>query len=106
MDEPRDIVRDFRDIAPDYAPDPDALFSEEDVRVRRVKEIVANRLEPWERTVILLYADCASLRKIGRRLGISQSSAQRIVREIRVKVAAIYAEMAAEEEKLETMTKK
>lgn len=27
MDDPRDIVRDFREIAPDYAPNPDTLFN-------------------------------------------------------------------------------
>lgn len=97
MDDVKKILRDFRDIAPDYDPSPDALLNEEDDRVRRVKEIVANRLEPWERTVILLYADCASLRQIGRRLGISQSSAHRIVGEIQEKVLAAYYEMTAKE---------
>ena len=37
MDDPRDIVRDYRDIAPDYAPAADPLFNEEDDRVRRLK---------------------------------------------------------------------
>lgn len=106
MDNPRDIVRDFRDIAPDYAPRPDALFNEEDDRTRRVKTIVAERLEPWERNIILLYADCGSLRKLGRRLGLSHSSVRRVVDDIKAKILAEYYAMAAREIKEQIRTKK
>lgn len=67
MDDPRDIVRDFREIAPDYAPNPDAIMNEEDDRVRRLKQVIADRLDPWERNIIILYADCGSLRELGKR---------------------------------------
>lgn len=97
MDDPRDIVRDYRDIAPDYAPAADPLFNEEDDRVRRIKTIVAEQLEPWERNVILLYADCGSLRKLGKRLDLSHSSVRRIVDDIKKKILAAYYEMVAQE---------
>ena len=106
MDDPRDIVRDFREIAPDYAPNPDTLFNNEDDRVRRVKHIVQNRLEPWERNVILLYADCGSLRKLGKRLDLSHSSVRRVVDEIKQKILTAYYEMVAEEINHEIRTKK
>lgn len=105
MDDPRDIVRDFREIAPDYAPNPDALFNEEDDRVRRVKDIVQHRLEPWERNIILLYADCGSLRKLGKRLDISHSSLRRVVDGLKDKIMTAYYEMVAEELKHEIRNK-
>lgn len=97
MDDPRDIVRDYRDIAQDYAPAADPLFNEEDDRVRRIKTIVAEQLEPWERNVILLYADCGSLRKLGKRLDLSHSSVRRIVDDIKKKILREYYEMTARE---------
>lgn len=105
MDDPRDIVRDFREIAPDYAPDPDALMTEEDDRVRRIKQVIADRLDPWERNVIILYADCGSLRKLGKRLGLSHSSVRRVVDEIKQKVLAAYFDAVADELKTEIWKK-
>lgn len=101
MEDPRRIVRAFREIAPDYEPFPDALMDEEDDRVRRVKKIISTKLEPWERNIILLYVDCCSLRKIGKRLGLSHSSVRRVVDDIKQKILAAYYEMVAEEIKHE-----
>ena len=101
MDDPRDIVHDFREIAPDYAPNPDALFNEEDDRTRRLKAVIADALEPWERNVIILYADCGSLRKLGKRLGLSHSSVRRVVDEIKAKVLDAYFSLVAKEVKQE-----
>lgn len=106
MDDPKDIVRDFREIAPDYAPAPDPMMADEDDRVRRVKVIVQNKLEPWERNIILLYADCGSLRKLGKRLDLSHSSVRRVVDEIKSKIMACYYEMVAAEIEHEIKTKK
>lgn len=106
MDDPRHIVRDFREIAPDYAPNPDTLFNTEDDRVRRVKHIVQHKLEPWERNVILLYADCGSLRKLGKRLDLSHSSVRRVVDDIKAKILSEYYAMAAREIKEQIRTKK
>lgn len=105
MDDPRDIVRDFREIAPDYAPDPDALMNEEDDRVRRLKQVIADRLDPWERNIIILYADCGSLRELGKRLGLSHSSVRRVVDEIKQKVLAAYFDAVADEIKNEIWKK-
>ena len=105
MDDPRDIVRDFREIAPDYAPDPDALMNEEDDRVRRLKQVIADRLDPWERNIIILYADCGSLRELGKRLGLSHSSVRRVVDEIKQKVLAAYFDAVADEIKNEIWMK-
>lgn len=106
MDDPRDIVKYFREIAPDYAPDPDALFSEEDDRVRRLKAVIADRLDPWERNIIILYAEIGSLRKLGERLDLSHSTVRRIVDEIRQKIIAAYYDLVAKELNEEIRTKK
>jgi len=105
MDDLRDIVRDFREIAPDYAPNPDALFNEEDDRIRRLKAVIADALEPWERNVIILYADCGSLRKLGKRLGLSHSSVRRVVDEIKAKILDAYFALVAKEVKQELRNK-
>ena len=46
------------------------MCDEED-RIHRVKDIVLNKLNEVDRTLILLYADCQSYRKLGARLGMS-----------------------------------
>ena len=66
----REIIKDFKEIKEDYAWHPD-IFSKEDERVSRVKEIINTKLSTADKTIILLYADCQSYRKLGKRLGIS-----------------------------------
>jgi len=105
MDDPRKIVRDFRELLPDYAPNPDALLDEEDDRVRRLKTVISH-LDDWKRNVIVLYADCGSLRKLGKRLDLSHSSTRRVVEEIRQEILDAYYEMVAEEINQQIKTKK
>lgn len=90
------IIRDYRDILKDYPLD-ESIFNGEPDKVRRVKEIVINRLDQVERTLILLYADCGSLRAVGKRLGLSHQSVKKIIDEIKEKILREYYEMVARE---------
>ena len=66
----REIIKDFKEIKEDYAWNPD-IMSKEDERVAKLKEIINTKLSTVDKTIILLYADCQSYRKLGKRLGVS-----------------------------------
>lgn len=63
-------ANDFRKIKEDYAWNSD-IMCEEDERSSRVKEIIDTKLSLADKTVILLYAEYQSYRKLGQRLGVS-----------------------------------
>lgn len=81
-DEVREIVRDYLDIQKDYVFDP-SLLTEEPERSRRVKWIIDNKLNQVDRTLIILYADYLSLRKLGKRLGLSTYPLGKEIRRIK-----------------------
>lgn len=88
MDE-KEIVRDYKEIRQDYEWDP-SIFSEEPERIARVKYIIQHRLPEVDRIIILLYIDCQSYRKLGKRLGISHTTAAQEVRRIRERILLEY----------------
>lgn len=77
-----EIIRDYRDIKEDYKHDPD-IMSNEDERVAKVKDIINNRLSLVDKTLILLYTDCQSYRKLGKRLGLSHMTCRKEIIRIR-----------------------
>ena len=91
-----DVIRDYKEIRKDFEID-DSIFNAEPDKVRRIKEIVLNRLDQVERTLILLYADCGSLRDLGKRLGMSYGSVKRVLDPIKEKILTEYYEMTAKE---------
>ena len=91
-----DVIRDYKEIRKDFEID-DSIFNAEPDKVRRIKEIVLNRLDQVERTLILLYADCGSLRDLGKRLGMSYGSVKRVLDPIKEKILKEYYEMTAKE---------
>lgn len=91
-----DVIRDYKEIRKDFEID-DSIFNAEPDKVRRIKEIVLNRLDQVERTLILLYADCGSLRDLGKRLGMSYGSVKRVLDPIKEKIMREYYEMVARE---------
>ena len=91
-----DVLRDYKEIRKDFEID-DSVFNAEPDKVRRIKEIVLNRLDQVERTLILLYADCGSLRDLGKRLGMSYGSVKRVLDPIKEKILTEYYEMTAKE---------
>lgn len=89
MEDKKEIVRSFKEVREDYAWDP-SIFCEEDERVNAVKRIIHERLTQVERTIILLYIDCQSYRKLGARLGISKETCRQLVLKIRDKILQEY----------------
>lgn len=87
--EVRDVVRDYREIAEEYRYD-GSIFSDEPQRTARVKWIVENKLNAVDRTLLLLYTDCQSLRKLGERLHISHTLLGREIKRIRAQVLEEY----------------
>lgn len=77
-----EIVRDYRDIKDDYKSIND-IMSNEDARVSRIKEIINTKLSIVDKTLILLYVDCMSYRKLGKRLGLSHMTCRKEI--IRIK---------------------
>ena len=71
-----EVVKEYRTIKEEYAYDPDIL-SNDDERVARVKQIIDTRLSVVDKTIILLYADCQSFRKLGKKLGVSHMTIRR-----------------------------
>ena len=78
----REIVRDYREIKEEYAWHPN-IFTKDDERVGKVKEIINTKLSVIDKTIIILYADCQSYRKLGKRLGVSHMTLRREVQRIK-----------------------
>ena len=72
----REVVSEFRKIRQDYTYNPD-IMNEEDERLTRVKKIIDQKLSLADKTIILLYVDCQSYRKLGARLGVSHMTIRR-----------------------------
>ena len=72
----REIIKDFKEIKEDYAWHPD-IMNMDDERVSKVKEIINTKLSTVDKTIILLYVDCQSYRKLGKRLGVSHMTIRR-----------------------------
>lgn len=77
-----EVVKEFRAIKQDYAYNPDIMCVDEP-RVAKLKEIIDTKLSLVDKTIILLYADCQSYRKLGAKLHLSHMTIRREV--IRIK---------------------
>lgn len=76
------IVKDYKEIKEDYAFNPD-IFNKEDERVSIIKEIINTKLSVVDKTIILLYVDCQSYRKLGQRFRLSHMTCRREVLRIK-----------------------
>lgn len=79
---PENAFRDFKDIEADYRFDP-SIFTEDGERVAALKYIINNKLSRVDKTLILIYADCMSYRKMGQRLGFSHTTMRNEVKRIK-----------------------
>lgn len=77
-----EVVREFRAIKQEYAFNSD-IMSRDDERVSKIKEIIDTKLSLVDKTIILLYADCQSYRKLGAKMHLSHMTIRREV--IRIK---------------------
>lgn len=84
----RNFIREFRDLVPDYLPSEDGILNEEEPRLARVKEIIFRELDLVDRVLILMYADCQSLRLLGMKLGVSKMTISKEIRRIRAEILA------------------
>lgn len=66
------------------------IFCDEPDRIHKVKDIVLNKLNEVDRTLILLYADCQSFRKLGERLGMSHMTIRAEIMRIRKNILELY----------------
>ena len=89
---PDNAVRAFKDIEADYKFDP-SIFTEDGDRVAAVKYIIDNKLSRVDKTLILIYADCLSFRKMGKRLGFSHTTMRCEVKRIKDLILEEYAKM-------------
>lgn len=77
-----EVVKEFRMIRKEYAHDP-TIFNADDPKVTRLKEIINNKLSQADRTILLLYVDCQSYRKLGKKLNLSHMTCRREVMRIK-----------------------
>lgn len=77
-----EVVKEFRQIKQEYAWNPD-IMNPDDPRVSRVKEIIDTKLSQVDKTIILLYCDCLSYRKLGQKLHLSHMTIRREVMRIK-----------------------
>ena len=77
-----EVVKEFRQIKAEYAYNRD-IFSLDDPKVARLKEIIETKLSQVDRTIILLYADCQSFRELGRKMNLSHMTVRKEVIRIR-----------------------
>lgn len=77
-----EVIAEFRKIKQEYSYNPD-IMNEEDERVTRIKKIIDTKLSLADKTIILLYVDCQSYRKLGARLGVSHMTIRREVQRIK-----------------------
>ena len=89
---PENAFRDFKDIEADYAFDP-SIFTQDGDRVAAIKYIIDNKLSRVDKTLILIYADCLSFRKMGKRLGFSHTTLRGEVTRIKKIILEEYAKM-------------
>lgn len=95
MDE-KEVVKDYKTIREDYTFNPD-IFNDEPERIARVKYIINCRLNQVDRTLIILYADCQSYRKLGKRLGLSHTTIRGEIVRIKAEIIRIYKELETKE---------
>ena len=77
-----EVVKEYRAIKQDYAYDSD-IMSKDDERVAKIKNIIDTKLSLVDKTIILLYADCQSYRKLAKKMNLSHMTLRREV--IRIK---------------------
>lgn len=90
MRQENEMVREFRQIKQEYAYNPD-IMSTDDPRVARLKEIIDTKLSQADKIIILLYADCQSYRKLGRKMRLSHMTLRREILRIKKIILEEYA---------------
>ena len=77
-----EVVKEYRHIKEEYKFNPD-IMCQDDPRGSKVKEIIDTQLSQVDKTIILLYADCLSYRKLGKKMNLSHMTIRREVMRIK-----------------------
>ena len=77
-----EVVNEYRHIRHEYAFNPDVMC-QDDPRVSRLKEIIDTKLSQVDKTIILLYTDCLSYRKLGKKMHLSHMTIRKEVMRIK-----------------------
>ena len=77
-----EVVKEYRAIKAEYAFDP-SVMNPDEPRVARIKEIIDTKLSQADKTILLLYVDCQSYRKVGKKLNLSHMTIRREILRIR-----------------------
>ena len=77
-----EVGKEYRAIKQGYAYDSD-IMSKDDERVAKIKKIIDTKLSLVDKTIILLYVDCQSYRKLAKKMNLSHMTLRREV--IRIK---------------------
>lgn len=89
------IVKDFKEIKEDYKWNLD-IFCKDDEKVSLIKQIIDTRLSVVDKTIILLYVDCQSYRKLGKRLGFSHMTCRNECMRIKKIILDEYKKLSAQ----------
>ena len=86
------LVEEYRAIKAEYAFSAD-VFNDEPARVHKLKYIVDRKLSAVDKTIILLYADCLSLRKLAKAMGVSHTTIGNEVKRIKKLILDEYSKL-------------
>lgn len=86
------VVKEYKEIREEYKFNP-SIFNAEDPRVATIKEIIDTKLSQVDKTIILLYVDCLSYRKLGARMGLSHMTIRKEVMRIKALILEEYNKM-------------
>lgn len=80
---------DINELYKDYLPDTD-VFTEEDEKMARLKNIIFSKLDEIDRRIILFYASEGTMRKTAEKLNVSTSTAYIRIKDIQKKIKEYY----------------
>ena len=78
------MIENLNRIMNDYKPNYD-IFREDDDKITQLKESVM-KLDDADRIIFIMYCELGSLRKVGKMLGISHTSAYKVIKKIKEKI--------------------
>lgn len=78
------MIEDIKKIIEDYEPN-NSIWSEDDEQMNKIKNIVSN-LNYADKIIFTLYCETGSLRKLGKMLGVSHSTAYKCIKDIKEQI--------------------
>ena len=76
------VVREYKDVKDEYAFNP-SICTKDNEREWKLKYIINNKLSLVDKTIIILYCECQSYRKLGAKMGLSHMTIRKEVLRIK-----------------------